>query len=252
MKYRLAMLLGICLAWPAQQAAADDPRASNPLGTDDSPIYCREGLERILPGDYYGCRGLYQIKRAHYGRAIEMFEEAAYWANKEAQHQLGLAYINGDLPGVAADPARGLAWLALARERHQAQYEHDYALAIAHTTPAQQRAASAIYLQLRARYGDAVAGKRATDRFNREMKAIDDAANQGGEVTLAGYGPFPMQAYTVSRQLHAQAEDDFAGLQGSVLIGPLQRVQDRVDTATLKPHDTAQPATAPASSSPSH
>ena len=53
------------------------------------------------------------------------------------------------------------------------------------------------------------------------------------------FRPFPTTASALSRQLHAQAEQDFAGLQGSVLVGPLQRVQDRVDTATLKPRGAA-------------
>lgn len=217
---------------------ADAPAATVP-GQDGDRIYCIAGLERILPGDYYGCRALHHLQRQHVRRALAMLREAAYWANKEAQHQLGLAYINGDLPGVATDTALGVAWLALARERHQPDYERDYALAIARATPAQQRRAAAIYLDLRKRYGDAVAGKRATNRFNREMRDIDALANgAGGEVMLAGYGPFPLRASTLSSRLHAQAEQDFAGLQGSVLVGPLQRVQDRVDTATLgKPGD---------------
>jgi len=219
---------------------------ADPLPGQDMPrIYCADGLERILPGDYYGCRALYHLQRKHYRQAVAMLEESAYWANKEAQHQLGLAFINGDLPGVSADPARGLAWLALARERHQPDYEHDYALAMARSTPAQRKRASALYLDLRKRYGDAVAGKRATDRFNREIASIDEAAN-GGVAWISGFGPFPVRAYTLSRQLHAEAESAFGGLQGSVLIGPLQRVEDRVDTATL-PVRGATPKQAPGS-----
>lgn len=228
-------VLAASIAGPA--GAADGPPAALP-GTDLPDVQCAAGLERILPGDYYGCRALYHLQRKHYGQAVSMLKEAAYWANKEAQHQLGLAYINGDLPGISADPARGIAWLALARERHQFDDERDYATAVARATPAQRERAGTIYLALRRRYGDAVAGKRATDRFNREMHDIDDAANSGGFAWISGFGPFPSRASALSQQLHAQAEQDFAGLQGSVLIGPLQRVQDRVDTATLKPAGT--------------
>lgn len=201
-------------------------------GQDAAPIYCAGGLERILPGDYYGCRALYHLQREHYREAISMLKESAYWANKEAQHQLGLVYINGDMPGVSTNLPLGIAWLALARERHQPEYERDYALAIARSTAAQQTQAAAIYLELRKRYGDAVAGKRATRRFNHEIADIDEAAN-GGVAWISGFGPFPARAYTLSRQLHAEAESAFGGLQGSVLVGPLQRVQDRLDTATL-------------------
>jgi hypothetical protein len=234
------------VAWTAAGAgwAADD--SASPLPGDGMPkVYCVDGLERILPGDYYGCRALYHLQRKHYRQAMAMLKESAYWANKEAQHQLGLAYVDGDVPGFHADPARGIAWLALAQERHQPDYERDYALAVARSTPAQRDEAAAIYLDLRKRYGDAVAGKRATDRFNREIRDIDDAAN-GGVAWIAGFGPFPVRAYTLSQKLHDQAEQDFAGLHGSVLIGPLQRVQDRVDTATLKPRTAAEAAAAAA------
>lgn len=217
-------------------------------GEGDQRIYCLEALERILPGDYYGCRALYHLQRAHYRQAMAMLKEAAYWANKEAQHQLGLAYINGDLPGIAADRPRGVAWLALALERRQPDYERDYALAIAHTGRAEQEQAARIYLDLRKRYGDAVAGKRATNRFNHEIQAIDEAAQDpGGEV--AGFGPVPMRAYTVSRRLHDEAEQTFAGLQGSVLVGPLQTADDRIDTATLPRKPVPSPAVPAASSS---
>lgn len=254
----LSALVSLALAGHAMADTPDKSVDKTPIDVTNVPflpgeggqrIYCLEALERILPGDYYGCRALYHLQRAHYGRAIEMLKEAAYWANKEAQHQLGLAYINGDLPGIAANRSLGVAWLALARERRQPDYERDYALAIAHTSRAEQEKAGQIYLDLRKRYGDAVAGKRATNRFNHEIVDIDEAAQDaGGEVS--GFGPVPMRAYTVSRRLHDEAEQTFAGLQGSVLVGPLQTANDRVDTATLgKPKN---PPPAPASSTAGH
>lgn len=237
----MALVTGLAVG-PARPADV----AADPLPGQDMPrIYCADGLERILPGDYYGCRALYHLQRKHYRQAVAMLEESAFWANKEAQHQLGLAYVNGDIPDVPADLPRGIAWLALARERHQPDYERDYALAVTRATPAQRAQAAAIYLELRKRYGDAVAGKRATNRFNREIAGIDEAA-QGGEVWISGFGPFPMRAYTLSRQLHAEAESAFGGLQGSVLVGPLQRVSDRIDTATLPARGSTPRGTTPA------
>lgn len=220
---------------------AADVQAPSIPGQGVAPIYCVDGLERILPGDYYGCRAVYHLQRQHYREAISMLKESAYWANKEAQHQLGLAYINGDIPEVPANVPLGIAWLALARERHQPEYEHDYALAIARSTPAQRALAAATYQQLRKRYADAVAGRRATQRFNREIAGIDEAAN-GGTAWISGFGPLPVRAYTISRQLHAEAESAFGGLQGSVVVGPLQRVQDRLDTAALPARGSKAPS----------
>ncbi|ODV09760.1 MAG: hypothetical protein ABT19_14350 [Rhodanobacter sp. SCN 68-63] len=220
---------------------AADVQAPSIPGQGVAPIYCVDGLERILPGDYYGCRAVYHLQRQHYCEAISMLKESAYWANKEAQHQLGLAYINGDIPEVPANVPLGIAWLALARERHQPEYEHDYALAIARSTPAQRALAATTYQQLRKRYADAVAGRRATQRFNREIAGIDEAAN-GGTAWISGFGPLPVRAYTISRQLHAEAESAFGGLQGSVVVGPLQRVQDRLDTAALPARGSKAPS----------
>lgn len=220
---------------------AADVQAPSVPGQGVAPIYCVDGLERILPGDYYGCRAVYHLQRQHYREAISMLKESAYWANKEAQHQLGLAYINGDIPEVPANVPLGIAWLALARERHQPEYEHDYALAIARSTPAQRALAATTYQQLRKRYADAVAGRRATQRFNREIAGIDEAAN-GGTAWISGFGPLPVRAYTISRQLHAEAESAFGGLQGSVVVGPLQRVQDRLDTAALPARGSKAPS----------
>ncbi|MBU6247314.1 MAG: hypothetical protein KGN77_06120 [Xanthomonadaceae bacterium] len=112
-------------------------------------------------------------------------------------------------------------------------------------TPARRAREAALYLQLRERHGDAVAGKRATHRFNRQIAGIDEAAH-GGEIRLSGFGPFPARACTLSRQLHAEAESAFGGLQGSVLIGPLQRVSNRIDTSTLPARGSAPRGTTPA------
>ncbi len=215
------------------------------LSQDAAPIYCADGLERILPGDYFGCRALYHLQRKHYLQAVSSLKESAQWANKEAQHQLGLAYANGDIPEVPRNLPLGIAWLALARERHQPEYERDYALAVVSSTRAERAQAAKIYSELRKTYGDAVAGKRATQRFNREIHDIDRAATNGGLVLLSGYGPYPSRAYTVSRQLHAEAESAFGGLQGSVLVGPLQRVQDRMNTASLPLRTSVAPNAAP-------
>ena len=237
--YRILLVLATCAAACAGRAA---DHSASPLPGEGIPkVHCVDGMERIFPGDYYGCRAVYHLQRKHYRRAMAMLRESAYWANKEAQHQLGLAYVDGDVPGVHADPARGIAWLALAQERHQPDYERDYALAVVRSTPAQRNEAAAIFLDLRKRYGDDVAGKRATDRFNREIRDIDNALFRGGTVWISGSGPFPDRAYSLSSRLHKQAEQDFAGLHGSVLIGPLQRV----DTSTLKPPAAADEAATP-------
>lgn len=207
---------------------------ANPADTPGTPeaeakaqrIYCPDGWERLLPGDYYACRARYHLERQHPHQAIQMLKEAAYWANKDAQHALGLAYINGDVPGLPADRPLGIAWLALAAERKNADYVRDYSAAVLRSSPGDLSSASKMYVALRGTYGDRVAGKRATRRFIREVQPLDDAAANGGNsVYISGLTPLPQGAFALSRKVHEQATQTFEGLQGTVSVGLLERVE---------------------------
>ncbi|WP_130617156.1 hypothetical protein [Dyella amyloliquefaciens] len=185
------------------------------------PIYCPDGLERLLPGDYYACRARYHLQRNNPQQAISMLEHASYWANKDAQHSLGLAYSQGDLQGTPIDKPLGLAWLALAAERKSRGFMLDYTRARAKCSEDEIARANELYVQLLAKYGDHVAGKRAMRRFDREVEQIDVATNHGGSAYISGFAPMPQAALTLSRQLHEQADDYFQGLHGTVMVGEL-------------------------------
>jgi TPR repeat protein len=212
----------------AQSASAtSDPAASAPETTKarDQRIYCLAGWERFLPGDYYACRARYHLQRQHPARAVEMLKEAAYWANKDAQHVLGLAYVNGDIAGIPANRPLGIAWLALAAERKNADYVRDYSIIVLRSSPAEIASASKMYVTLTHRYGDRVAGPRATRRFIREIRPLDDIAAMGGnDVYINGLAPLPEGAFALSSKIHKQAEKSFDGLQGTVSVGVLERV----------------------------
>jgi hypothetical protein len=213
------------MAWSAsaeKAPAADDP-ATAPA---QERIYCMSGWERFLPGEYYACRARYHLQRQHPHQAVNMLKEAAYWANKDAQHALGLAYVNGDIPGIAADRPLGIAWLALAAERKNSEYVHDYTMAVLGSSRGDVSEASKIYLKLRETYGDSVAGDRATRRFVREVEPLDRSAATGGNmVYIYGLTPLPQGAFSLSRKIHKEAERFFDGLQGTVSVGVLERVQ---------------------------
>jgi hypothetical protein len=213
------------MAWSAsaeKAPAADDP-ATAPA---QERIYCMSGWERFLPGEYYACRARYHLQRQHPHQAVNMLKEAAYWANKDAQHALGLAYVNGDIPGIAADRPLGIAWLALAAERKNSEYVHDYTMAVLGSSRGDVSEASKIYLKLRETYGDSVAGDRATRRFVREVEPLDRSAATGGNmVYIDGLTPLPQGAFSLSRKIHKEAERFFDGLQGTVSVGVLERVQ---------------------------
>lgn len=220
------MLAVICLITAMPATSASEPQTTQaPASTepaDGKIYYCIEGLERILPGDYYACRAKYHLQREHYSRAISMLEESAYWANKAAQYTLGLIYFNGDTHDVPANRPLGIAWLALSAERKDPVYTQAYAVARAHSTPAEIQAATGLWLKMRRKYGDSTAGLRALRRFNHEIVPLEDAANSGGIVYLNGYSPLPENATSVVNDLHVRADKDFDGLIGTVTVGALQ------------------------------
>lgn len=203
-------------------ASPTDIRAASTADTKQGPpIYCPDGLERLLPGDYYACRARYHLQRNNPRQAVSMLEHASYWANKDAQHSLGLVYSQGDLPGTPIDKPLGLAWLALAAERKSRGYMLDYTRARAKCSAEEIAQANELYLQLLRKYGDHVAGRRAMRRFNHEVAQIDVATNHGGTAYISGFTAIPQAALTLSKQLHEQADDYFQGLHGTVTVGEL-------------------------------
>lgn len=217
---------GVLLSAVTQAASATPTTAAGASEGSTQRVYCLEGWESFLPGDYYACRARYHLQRKHPSQAVEMLKEAAYWANKDAQHALGLVYINGDVAGIAADRPLGIAWLALSAERKNADYARDYSAAVLASSPSDVAMAGQIYTYLRKSYGDRVAGPRATRRFVQRIKPLDDAAAMGGNFAqISGLAPFPQGAMSLATKIHAQADKDFEGLQGTVTVGVLDRVE---------------------------
>jgi|GEM_PF-1095043 len=209
-------------------AAQYEPAPDNPNPpVDDKDIYCPTALEPILPGDYYACEARSAYGHENYRKMADMLEESAYWANKDAQYTLGLAYFNGDIPDIAQNRPLGLAWLALAAERKKDQYVIAYAEARVKATPAELRQAQALWKKMRLKYGDKVAAKRAIERFNHNIQDIDESARQNGIVYIRGFSPFPESAFTIANKLHDEATTDFEDVRGTVVVGKPQWAQDK-------------------------
>jgi hypothetical protein len=212
---------------PAITVNGSSPDTAMPQGNtspdtpsiDDKDIYCPTALEPILPGDYYACEARSAYGHEDYRKMADMLEEAAYWANKDAQYTLGLAYANGDIPEIPQDKALGLAWLALAAERKNNQYVLAYAQARVNASPAELRQAQTLWKKMRLKYGDNVAAKRAIERFNHNIQQIDDAARENGIVYLHGFSPYAESAFTIANKLHDQATTDFENVNGTVVVG---------------------------------
>lgn len=231
------------LSQPAEASSTDKTDSAD---INDKDIYCPTAEEPILPGEYYACEARSAYGHENYRKMVEMLEEAAYWANKDAQYSLGLAYFNGDIPQVPQNIPLGLAWLALAAERKDGQYVLAYAGAHARATPKDIREAAALWKTMKPKYGDSVAAPRAIRRFNHGIQDIDDAARENGIVYLHGFAPYGQSALAVSNKLHDQAAADFENFHGSVVVGKPAWVKD--DPANATSAAKAAPAAASSTS----
>ena len=191
-------------------ATADSAGAAKTAQVDvqDKNISCPAELEFLLPGDFYACEARAAFGRGNHKKMADMLKESAYWANKDAQYVLGLAYFNGDMEDVPQNRPLGLAWLSLAAERKKPQYQLAYEEARAKATPEEISQALALSQQMQTKYGDSVAAPRAIRRFNHAIEPIDEAAREGGTTYLRGFSPYPESSFAIANQLHDEASTD--------------------------------------------
>jgi len=187
--------------------------------------WLREQESRFLPGSYHFTKGNDYLRRGDPDSALHCWEIAAGWAMKDAQYNLGIAYFKGI--GVAVDRPRGLAWLALAAERKDAQFTESLAAGWDQASDAEHDQANAIWRELRKRYADAVALPLAEQRFNNEIAQIT-----GSRVGMPGHvrvwTPKGMlDAASYKKQLQESADLAFGRLpRARVDVGPLQTLDD--------------------------
>jgi TPR repeat protein len=211
-------------SWPAD-ASSSAPSDATQVDVQNKDIYCPTALEPILPGDYYGCEARAALGHDNHKKMVDMLEESAYWANKDAQYVLGLTYFNGDMDDVPQNRPLGLAWLALAAERKKPQYQLAYAEARSKATPEEIRQAVVLWRQMRTKYGDSVAAPRAIRRFNHAIEPIDESAKDGGIVYIHGFSPYSQSAFAVANKLHEEASNDFEDIHGQVVVGKPEWLQ---------------------------
>jgi TPR repeat protein len=230
-----AFVLGcFAVAAVASEAVPPDPRDV----IKSTVPGCATGLERLLPGQYYFCAAVRDYGQRRDRLALERLRDAAYWASKPAQYVLGLTYYNGDR-GHANRPL-GIAWLALAAERHEPRFESAFSRAYLASSPEERAQADVYWRDLRKQYADAVAGRRAHRRYLAEIRMIEAATAVGGSVFIAGLTPpngdsmgqfgadgeanrTPGGSGFSMNQLLTHAGDDFfRGMAGTVTVGEVQ------------------------------
>jgi len=236
MKALSVLALSAALAVTASAATAAErpvPLPNQEAKVADSLQPCPGGLERFLPGEYYFCAAARDFWSGHPGLARENLKDAARWASKPAQYALGVMYFNGD--HAEKNRPLGLAWLALAAERHDPAYEPGFISAYQHATPQELAQADAYWRDMKTIYADAVAAPRAGRQFDRAYHELEWAANFGGSVFIDGvFMPttaaassdnLPLQSgFSIGRLLQAQKAMYFYGYDSHVFVGDAELV----------------------------
>src|ERR1700754_1123905 len=234
MKVRLSALFVLaCIAMTTLAHASNRPPTALP-GQEDvvkqSMTPCPGGMEYILPGEYHFCAATRDFWRGKRNSAVDHLETAAEWASKPAQYALGVMYFNGDqLP---QDRPLGLAWLALAAERHDPVYESSFISAYRHASLEERQQANVHWKALRDTYADKVAAVRAKRHFDLRTHAIEAAINFSGWLTIPAMTPGeastgPMVGYNMAaleRYFQQRGEAYFRGLDGTTVAGGERRV----------------------------
>jgi hypothetical protein len=189
---------------------------------DSTGNVCAVGMERVLPGDYYACKAVTELKHKNLSAALTMLHESARWANKNSQRLLGIVYFNGDDAGVAKNRPLGLAWLKLASERGDPEINREYTEAKAHSSEEDVAESERLAATMVTEYGDTTAGPRAVNHFNEKVREMTQVDRGHDYVIVYGFGPYGRRADVVARQLEVQAKVDFAGLTPTVTVGPLE------------------------------
>ena len=161
----VAPMLALALAGPV--AAQSLPGHFDDIGQ----IFCAEGAERYLPGDYYFCAANKALQAGNHKKAVAMYEESAGWGDKRAMFNLGLLLVRGE--GVPKDEALGLAWLALSAEREKDRLQREVLAGVwKASTPEVRNAANALWNTMKLKYADRYVLQRAQLRYERETRDL--------------------------------------------------------------------------------
>lgn len=136
------------------------------------------------PGTQFLERGNMFYRQGDYEEAVGNYRLAARWADKLAQFNLGMMYVNGD--GVERDPLRGWAWIKLSAERG---YPKNVQLAEEiwdQLDPQHRKIAKRILNEeLKPEFGDEVAVPRTTNEMKRMLARKTSGGSRVGANRVA-------------------------------------------------------------------
>ncbi|MEZ5462312.1 sel1 repeat family protein [Dokdonella sp.] len=121
------------------------------------------------PGVAYFEKGAEALEKGQTAFAIEMYEVSASWAFKPAQYNLSVMYAKGD--GVPVDMPRAMAWAALAAERGEKKFVRARDAINVELSSEQVAMANAILEELKPKYADKKALRKAKRRWRDSMQS---------------------------------------------------------------------------------
>src|SRR6056297_811538 len=137
-------------------------------GALDAQVVNFNNYAQNAPGTQFLERGNMFFRQGDYEAAVGNYRLAAHWADKLAQFNLGMMYVNGD--GVDRDPLLGWAWIKLSAERG---YPKNAAVAAdiwnQFTDDHRKVAKEILEKELKPRYGDEVAIPRTANDMKRTL-----------------------------------------------------------------------------------
>jgi TPR repeat protein len=212
--FALALTIAASLACCGGAAAA----GSGSPGT--VPSCLSEPPSRYFPGKYFEQKAQCSLKKGDYPEALRMFELGGLYADKLSQYNIGIMHFNGI--GVPVDRPRGAAWLGIAAESHDDLADAALQAAYAELDADERVLADALFRELDARYGDAVALPRALAQYR--LDTADSMFKLGssgpGSVTTVGYGSENSADFV--RRMDAQRDALVAQIKGHVTVGSVQ------------------------------
>jgi len=169
-----------------------------------------------------------------YFSALASYKSASRWADKFAQFNVGVMYLQGQ--GTEADPARAWAWFELAAERNYPDLVSAADNVWETLTPEQQNEAKAILeSELAPRYKDEIAIERTTRRMERDRrKATGSRLGTAGALTIVdrsgqvreGAEYYAEEKWDFRNIISYETELVFAISRGRVELGDLNLVDD--------------------------
>lgn len=228
---RSLLWVGCAFALAAGSVQAID---FSPMQSQTAQQFGRRPDDSARPGEKFFYEGVRAVRKQDSEFAVDRYRVSASWGYKPAEYNLGVMYTTGD--GVAVDRPLGLAWLALAAERGERDYVEARDRAYAAMSDDEYARANELWRELRKTYGDAVALKRARNRW-QQARSETTGSHLGVPVSPVLVGGRGKIGYNDGKPFAKAQTDSYYGfgitgsgsIDGSIAFRQLRESDDPYD-----------------------